>query len=68
MKEKKKLIALAGAFAALLVILLGVLIAKYVEKKKLDKWTHNKAIQKSVESNRISPERKEYLKSLKQKR
>ena len=37
MKEKKKLIALAGVFAALLVIFLGVLIAKYVEKKKLDK-------------------------------
>jgi 3-methyladenine DNA glycosylase AlkD len=37
----------------------------FIEKKKLDKWTHNKAIQKSVESNRITPEQKEYLKTLK---
>lgn len=32
---------------------------------KLDDWTHNKAIQKARESRRISPEKKEYLKSLK---
>ena len=38
---------------------------KYIEKKKLDKWTHNKAIQKALESYRITPEQKEYLKSLK---
>ena len=37
----------------------------FIEQKKLDKWTHNKAIQKSVESYRISPETKEYLRSLK---
>ena len=40
----------------------------YLEKKKLDSWTHNKAIQKSVESYRITPEQKEYLKSLKIKK
>ncbi len=40
-------------------------VLPYIEGKKLDVWTHNKAIQKSVESNRISPERKEYLKGLK---
>ena len=40
-------------------------ILPFIEKKKLDKWTHNKAIQKSVESNRITPEQKEYLKTLK---
>ena len=37
----------------------------FIEEKKLDKWTHNKAIQKSVESNRITLEQKEYLKTLK---
>lgn len=37
----------------------------YLEEKKLDKWTHNKTIQKAVESFRISDTLKEYLKSLK---
>ena len=40
-------------------------ILPYIEEKKLDVWTHNKAIQKSVESYRITPEQKEYLKTLK---
>lgn len=43
-------------------------VISFIQNNRLDKWTHNKAIQKSVESNRISPEQKEYLKSLKQKR
>ncbi len=37
----------------------------YIEEKRLDVWTHNKTIQKSVESNRIPVERKDYLKGLK---
>ena len=37
----------------------------FIEEKKLDKWTHNKAIQKSVESYRITPDQKSYLRSLK---
>ena len=37
----------------------------YVENKKLESWTHNKAIQKAIESRRISPEQKAYLRSLK---
>ena len=37
----------------------------YLELRKLDIWTHNKAIQKSIESYRISAERKEYLRTLK---
>ncbi len=37
----------------------------FIEQKKLDAWTHNKAIQKSVESHRITDRRKEYLKTLK---
>ena len=40
----------------------------YLENKKLDLWVHNKTIQKAIESNRISLERKKYLKSLKIKR
>ncbi len=36
----------------------------YIEKKKLEDWTHNKAIQKAVESYRITEEQKEYLKTL----
>ena len=37
----------------------------FIENKKLDVWTHNKAIQKALESYRVTPERKEYLRSLK---
>lgn len=37
----------------------------YIEDKKLDDWTHKKAIQKARESLRISKEKKEYLKGLK---
>ena len=36
----------------------------YIENKKLDKWVHNKTIQKAVESHRITEEQKEYLKKL----
>ena len=39
----------------------------FIEKQKLDIWTHNKSIQKAVESYRITPEQKEYLKTLKRK-
>ena len=37
----------------------------YLESRKLDPWTHNKTIQKAVESYRITPEQKQYLKELK---
>ena len=43
-------------------------ILPYLEEKRLDDWTHNKAIQKSVESYRITPEQKAYLKTLKVRR
>ncbi len=36
----------------------------FIQNKKLDPWTHNKAIQKACESFRVSPEHKEYLKTL----
>lgn len=38
---------------------------KVIESRKLDKWIHNKSIQKAIESRRITEERKSYLKSLK---
>ena len=40
----------------------------FIENRRLDGWTHNKAIQKAVESWRITPEQKVYLKSLKIRR
>ena len=43
-------------------------VISYIEDQRLDVWTHNKAIQKSVESNRITSEQKMYLKSLKIKK
>lgn len=40
-------------------------VIKYITEQRLDKWVHNKTIQKAAESFRISSEKKEYLKSLK---
>lgn len=40
-------------------------IVPFIEKRRLDNWTHRKAIQKAVESYRITKEQKEYLKGLK---
>ena len=37
----------------------------YLEGNSLDKWTHNKTIQKAIESYRITDEQKTYLRSLK---
>lgn len=37
----------------------------YFEQPVMDKWTHNKAIQKARESYRVTKEQKEYLKTLK---
>lgn len=37
----------------------------FIETSALDPWTHNKTIQKARESYRITPQQKEYLKSLK---
>ncbi len=38
---------------------------KLLEKEGLDKWTHNKTIQKALESYRITKEQKTYLRTLK---
>jgi hypothetical protein len=43
-------------------------ILPFIEGNKLDTWTHNKTIQKAIESNRISVEQKNYLKGLKIKK
>jgi hypothetical protein len=40
-------------------------VIPYIEENRLDRWTHNKTIQKARESYRITPEQKDYLKSLK---
>ena len=37
---------------------------KYIKENRLDKWTHNKTIQKAIESYRISDERKSILRGL----
>ena len=38
---------------------------KYFENHRLDDWSHKKAIQKALESYRVSEEHKEYLRTLK---
>ena len=43
-------------------------VLPYLEQRRLDLWTHNKTIQKAVESYRITAEQKEYLKGLKIKK
>ena len=36
----------------------------YIEQRRLEPWTHNKSIQKAVESYRVSVEHKAYLRTL----
>ena len=40
----------------------------FLEQNRLERWTHNKTIQKAVESYRISEERKASLKTLRRKK
>lgn len=40
-------------------------VLPYIERHRLDQWTHNKAIRKALESYRISNEQKAYLRTLK---
>ena len=40
-------------------------VLPFIEHQKLDPWTHNKAIQKALESFRVSDDHKEYLRKLK---
>ena len=39
-------------------------ILPYIENRRLDRWTHNKTIQKAVESCRITEVQKAYLRTL----
>ena len=39
----------------------------YIENRRLDQWTHNKAIQKAIESYRVTDEHKIYLRTLRWK-
>ena len=43
-------------------------VIPYIQEQRLSPWVHNKTIQKCVESYRITPEQKEYLKTLKIKK
>lgn len=43
-------------------------VIPFIEERKLDVWTHNKAIQKSIESYRITDEQKASLRTLKIKK
>lgn len=38
---------------------------KYIDQHRLDDWTHRRAIQKAIESYRITDEQKKYLRTLK---
>lgn len=40
-------------------------VLPYIEKQRLPAWTHNKAIQKAIESRRLTLEQKAYLRTLK---
>ncbi len=42
-------------------------VLPYLEQGRLDPWTHNKTIQKAIESYRITDEQKAYLRTLKRK-
>lgn len=44
------------------------LVIPFLEEKRMDDWTHNKTIQKAVESYRITPEQKAYLRTLRVKK
>jgi hypothetical protein len=39
-------------------------ILPYIENRSLDKWTHNKTIQKAIESYRITDAQKAHLRTL----
>jgi hypothetical protein len=36
----------------------------YIENRRLDKWVHNKTIQKAIESYRVTDGQKAYLRTL----
>lgn len=40
-------------------------VLPYIEQERLDRWTHNKTIQKAAESYRVTEEHKQHLRGLK---
>ena len=40
----------------------------YLETRHMEPWVHNKTIQKAIESRRITPEQKKYLRTLRLKK
>ena len=57
---------IAWYFATALAKQYGAVLP-YIENHRLEPWTHNKAIQKAIESYRITEEQKMYLRTLKVK-
>ena len=43
-------------------------ILPFLEEQRMDIWTHNKTIQKSIESYRITQEQKDHLRTLRIKK
>lgn len=43
-------------------------VLPFLEERRMDVWTHNKTIQKAIESCRITPEQKAYLRTLRIKK
>ena len=43
-------------------------ILPFLEEQRMDIWTHNKTIQKSIESYRIPQEQKDHLRTLRIKK
>ncbi len=41
---------------------------KYLKEANIDKWTYNKALQKIIESNRISKEEKDNIRKMKKRK
>ena len=39
----------------------------WLTERRLDEWTHNKTVQKAVESDRVTPEQKSFLRTLRRK-
>ena len=39
-------------------------VLPWLESRRMDRWTHNKTIQKAIESGRLPEDRKEYLRGL----
>ena len=40
-------------------------VLPYIAERRLASWTHNKSIQKAIESYRITPEQKDILRAMK---